>query len=64
MAFAAVVRQIARVLKAAIRALSDLSGQAGIAEAISEIEINPLTVTDRGILALDALIVLRVEEAR
>jgi succinyl-CoA synthetase beta subunit len=51
-------------LKAAIRALSDLSGQAGIAEAISEIEINPLTVTDRGILALDALIVLRVEEAR
>lgn len=50
-------------LVAAIGALSDLARRRDIMEAISEIEINPLTVTERGILALDALIVLRPQEA-
>jgi succinyl-CoA synthetase beta subunit len=48
-------------LKDAIRRLSDAALRADVAGAISEIEINPLTVTQTGVLALDALIVLRQE---
>lgn len=48
-------------LKDAIRRLSDVALRPDIASAISEIEINPLTVTQAGVLALDALIVLRQE---
>ena len=46
-------------LKDAIRRLSGLAQHPAIAAEISEIEINPLTVTAEGVLALDALIVLR-----
>jgi succinyl-CoA synthetase beta subunit len=48
-------------LEDAIRRLSDAALRADVAGAISEIEINPLTVTGAGVLALDALIVLRQE---
>jgi succinyl-CoA synthetase beta subunit len=48
-------------LKQAIRRLSDLALQPRIVREIADIEINPLTVTHEGVLALDALIVLRVE---
>jgi succinyl-CoA synthetase beta subunit len=46
-------------LRQMIQALSDLTKTPDILAQISEIEINPLTVTAHGVLALDALIVLR-----
>jgi succinyl-CoA synthetase beta subunit len=50
-------------LKDAIRRLSDAALRPDIAGAISEFEINPLIVTQAGVLALDALIVLRQEHS-
>jgi succinyl-CoA synthetase beta subunit len=50
-------------LKAAIRCLSDAALRSDVAEHITEIEINPLTVGPDGVLALDALIVLRQEHS-
>jgi succinyl-CoA synthetase beta subunit len=46
-------------LKAAIRALSAFGTRRNIAESITEIEINPLIATARGVVALDALVLLR-----
>jgi acetyl-CoA synthetase (ADP-forming) len=46
-------------LKAAIRALSAFGTRRDIADGITEIEINPLIATARGVVALDALVLLR-----
>jgi acetyltransferase len=46
-------------LAEALRRLSDLAQIPQIAKDISEIEINPLVIGEHGVLALDALIVLR-----
>jgi succinyl-CoA synthetase beta subunit len=46
-------------LKAAIRALSAFGARSDIAADIAEIEINPLIVTARGVVALDAVVLLR-----
>jgi succinyl-CoA synthetase beta subunit len=45
-------------LKNTIRRLSDLTLQPKIMREIADIEINPLTITREGVMALDALIVL------
>ena len=51
-------------LKAAIRLLSNLAARPDIARSIAEIEINPLAINERGVLALDALVVLSLQGDR
>jgi succinyl-CoA synthetase beta subunit len=46
-------------LRDAIRRLSDVARRPDIVAQLSEIEINPLIISDNGVLALDALVVLR-----
>lgn len=46
-----------------LRRLSDLSQQPQIMRDVAEIEINPLTISADGALALDALVVLRPQES-
>jgi succinyl-CoA synthetase beta subunit len=48
-----------RAVGEAMRRLSDLSQQPQIRRDVSEIEINPLRIDEQGVLALDALVVLR-----
>jgi succinyl-CoA synthetase beta subunit len=45
-------------LKSAIRALSDVATYPSLIDRISVIEINPLTIDEHGVCALDALIML------
>ena len=58
-AIAAAYGEFRAALRDAIRRLSDLALRPDIVAQLSDIEINPLIIDESGVLALDALVVLR-----